>query len=170
MYINAQEEEKLLELCQYAFDCARNNDTQALKIMLDSGLNVNISNHQGNTLLMLAAYNGNLEATKLLLEYGAEVDKQNDKRHTPLAGVCFKGYDEIARLLLEYGAKIDGGGGMGLSPINCAIMFGRGKILELFSQYGRDKMNLWQRFFSWIYGAKKYVAGKNVIRKKGVGV
>ena len=45
--ISIEEEQKLEELCQYAFECARSDDTHTLKILLDSGLNVNLANHQG---------------------------------------------------------------------------------------------------------------------------
>ena len=143
--LSAEEEAKLTELCQYAFECARHNDVESLQTLLDAGLNVNLSNESGNTLLMLAAYNGNFEATELLLKRGALVDKKNDKNHTPLAGVCFKGYDNIAELLLQYGANPNGDGGMVLSPMNCACFFGRKNILRLLLQYSHKKPTFLQR-------------------------
>ena len=85
-------QEEFEKFVAQSFDFARNNDTESLRIMLDAGLNVNLANHKGNTLLMLAAYNNSLEVAQMLLQRGAEVDKKNDKAQTPLAGVCFKGY------------------------------------------------------------------------------
>ncbi len=152
MKLTKEEESKLEELCQYAFECARSNDTDALRLLLKSGLNVNLANQDGNTLLMLAAYNGNLQAVQLLLEYGALVDKKNDKALTPLSGVCFKGYYEIAELLLQYGA--DPNGNSRLSPLNCAFFFGRKRFVWLFTRHMKSKMSVWQRFCAWIYGVR----------------
>ena len=149
-----EEEAKLMELCQYALDCARHNDVESLQTLLDAGLNVNLSNESGNTLLMLAAYNGHFEATELLLKRGALVDKKNDKNHTPLAGVCFKGYDDIAELLLQYGANPNGDGGMGLSPMNCACFFGRKQILKLLLQYSHTKPTVLQKRALYFYNNK----------------
>lgn len=148
--MNKDEEEKLEELCAKSFDFARNNEVENLKIMLDAGLNINIANHKGNTLLMLAAYNNSLEVAKLLLERGADVDKINDRGQTPLAGVCFKGYYEMAELLLNFGADPNYNG-RGMSPMNCALMFRRKKIVELLLKYSKKKLSLLQRiilFFS----------------------
>lgn len=154
--ISVEEEQKLEELCQYAFECARSDDTHTLKILLDSGLNVNLANQDGNTLLMLAAYNGNLNATRLLLQRGADANKLNDKALSPLAGVCFKGYYEIATLLVEYGADVQSKNAMGLSPMNCALMFGRKEFVKLFAKHtgGKLKLNGWQKFCAWLYGVR----------------
>ena len=139
------EQEKLEALCAMSFDFARENDTKSLTTLLDYGLNVNLSNHKGNTLLMLASYNNNFEATELLLQRGAEVDKKNDKNQTPLAGVCFKGHFAIAKLLLEYGANPHEDNGMGFTPINCAILFRRKEILDLLLRHSDRKLTWLQR-------------------------
>lgn len=145
MKLTKEEEEKLEELCQQSFDFAREDDEESLKILLDSGLNVNLANHKGNTLLMLASYNNSIKCTKLLLENGAEVDKKNDKNQTPLAGACFKGYIDIVNLLIEYGADVDADNGMGLTPINCAIIFRRKEIAKLLLKHTKKKMSFMQK-------------------------
>ena len=137
------ERQKLEELCAQSFDFARADDVESLKILLDSGLNVNLANEQGNTLIMLAAYNNSLACAHLLLQRGADVDMRNDKGQTPLAGVCFKGYYEMAKLLIEHGADVDSDGA--LSPMNCAIIFQRNEILKLLRQHSRKKPSLLQK-------------------------
>lgn len=148
MNINDEEEKKLEELCTQAFDFARNNDTESLETLLKAGLNVNLANHKGNTLLMLASYNGSLEVAKLLLEKGAEVDKVNDKGQTPLAGVCFKGYYEIAELLLKFGADPNYSVNS-LTPMNCALMFRRKDIVKLLLKYSKQKLTFIQKMLMW---------------------
>lgn len=137
------------EFVKLSFDFARQDDAQSLKVMLENGLNPNLANHKGDTLLMLASYHNALNCVELLLAKGAEVDKPNDRGHTPLAGVCFKGYIEMARLLLENGASVNGCGGA-LSPINTAIMFRKKEILSLLMKYSKKKLPFWKRAFATI--------------------
>ncbi len=105
--LSLEEEKRFEELCKMAFNFARNNECENLKIMIESGLNVNLKTHKGDSLLMLAAYNNSYESAKMLLEKGAKVDEKNDRGQTPLAGVCFKGYLPMCELLVKYGANID---------------------------------------------------------------
>ena len=142
--LTAQEYAKMEEFVKLSFDFARDDDAKSLKTMLDNGLNPNLANHKGDTLLMLASYHNALNCVELLLAKGAEVDKPNDRGHTPLAGVCFKGHSEVARLLLEAGASVNGCGGA-LSPINTAIMFRKKEILTLLLRYGDRELPLWKK-------------------------
>ncbi|HEC1774865.1 TPA: ankyrin repeat domain-containing protein [Campylobacter lari] len=95
-----EEEKRIQELCTMAFDYARKNDLQNLKIMIEAGLSVNLKNHKGDSLLMLASYHNAYECAKFLLENNARVDEKNDRGQTPLAGVCFKGYLPMCKLLV----------------------------------------------------------------------
>ncbi|STP12666.1 ankyrin repeat protein [Helicobacter mustelae] len=138
-------EEEFEKFVARSFDFAREDDAESLKIMLDYGLNVNLANHKGDSLLMLASYHNSLECARLLLERGAFVDQKNNRNQTPLAGVCFKGYYEMAELLLKHGAKVDEGSG--LTPLNCAIMFQRREILDLLLKHSGKKLGFWQKIF-----------------------
>ncbi|MCE3038457.1 ankyrin repeat domain-containing protein [Helicobacter sp. faydin-H8] len=153
MELTPQEQEEMEKFCAQSFDFARENDAESLKIMLDHGLNVNLANHKGDTLLMLASYHNSLEAAKLLLERGAQVDQKNNRNQTPLAGVCFKGYFEMAQLLLQYGANPNEGGTM--SPLNCAIMFKRKKILNILLKHKNVKLSFLQKIFLKFSSFKK---------------
>lgn len=147
--LTPQEYAKMEEFVKLAFDFARNNDTESLKIMLENGLNPNLANHKGDTLLMLASYHNALACVCLLLDFGANVDTPNDRGHTPLAGVCFKGHTEVAKILLEFGANPNGcENKVVLSPINTALMFRRKEILKLLLRH--TKPTWWQRFCKFI--------------------
>ena len=136
----SQEELKRYEELQvFALDFARVGKTQDLKAMLEAGMSVNLEDHKGNTLLMLASYNGNFETTKMLLEFGAAVDKKNDKGQTPLAGVCFKGYFDIVKILVEAGANIEENNGMGTTAMTFASMFGHTKIVEYLNKQDKNR-------------------------------
>ncbi len=133
MEATADELKRYEELQVFALDFARTGKTQDLKAMLQAGMPVNLCDHKGNSLIMLASYNGNLETTSMLLDFGAEVDKKNDRGQTPLAGVCFKGYIDIVKVLVKAGANIYENNGMGTTPIMFASMFGNYEIVKYLS-------------------------------------
>ncbi|MDR2789647.1 MAG: ankyrin repeat domain-containing protein [Campylobacteraceae bacterium] len=122
------------ELLAMAVDFARYGQKAELEGMLRAKLPVNLKDHKGNSLLMLAAYNGNFETVEMLIEFGADVNLKNDRGQTPLAGVCFKGYLDIVKLLVENGAKIDEDNGFGMRAVIFASMFGNRDIVEYLTK------------------------------------
>lgn len=132
--LSPAEEKRYQELCNMAFNFARNNEVANLEPMIKAGLSANLKNHKGDSLLMLASYHNSLECVKMLLANGARVDEKNDRGQTPLAGVCFKGYFEVAKLLVENGANIDENNGLGMTPFSFAVMFGRKEIVAYLAK------------------------------------
>ena len=139
MEATADELKRYEELQVFALDFARTGKTQDLKAMLQAGMPVNLCDHKGNSLIMLASYNGNFETTVMLVDFGAEVDKKNDRGQTPLAGVCFKGYFDIVKILVEAGANINKNSGMGTTAITFASMFGHTKIVEYLNKQNKNR-------------------------------
>ncbi|AXK48323.1 hypothetical protein CRU87_00515 [Aliarcobacter trophiarum LMG 25534] len=139
MEVSAKEQKRYEELQIIALEFARQGKTEDLKLMIEAGMSTNLTDHKGNTLLMLASYNGNLETTKMLIDFKAEVDRKNDKGQTPLAGVCFKGYLEIAKVLVENGANIHENNGLGTTPLMFASMFGNSDIVKYLNQQDKSK-------------------------------
>jgi ankyrin repeat protein len=120
-------------LPEAAAELARQGKAEELSALLKQGLDVNLRDAKGNSLLMIAAYQGRVETVAMLLKAGAQVDLRNEKGQTPLGGVAFKGYAEIATLLLDAGADplADQGGS---TPADYATMFGRQEILTLLRE------------------------------------
>lgn len=96
------------ELATRLFDMARNGDETLLEY-IDQGVNPDLTNQDGNSLLMLAAYSGHAALAGALAQRGADVDKQNDRRQTPLAGAVFKKYGDVVDTLVAAGADPDAG-------------------------------------------------------------
>ena len=117
-----------------AAELARQGKTVELSDMLKQGLDVNLRDAKGNTLLMIAAYQGRAETVAMLLKAGAQVDLRNEKGQTPLGGVAFKGHVDIARMLLDAGADPLGDQG-GSTPIDFATTFGRQDIITLLREH-----------------------------------
>lgn len=141
--ITADEERRYGELQAHALDCAREGHLETLRPMLEAGMPVNLSDHKGNSLLMLAAYHGQTDAVRLLLDHGAAVDQRNDRLQTPLGGVAFKGHGEIARLLIQAGADINADNGNSMTPLMFARMFGRTEVAQILVAAGAEARQGW---------------------------
>jgi len=120
---------ELLQLTTRAFDLARHGDTDTLAAYVDAGVPVNLTDDNGDSLLMLAAYHGHADAVTALLRRHADPDRANHKGQTPLAGAVFKGADAVIRALLDGGADPRRGTP---SAVDTARMFGKDDLLKLF--------------------------------------
>ena len=112
-------------LANWLFDLARQGDAARLGAYVDAGAPVDLTDADGNTLLMLAAYHDQPATVAALVERGADVEAQNRRGQSPLAGAVFKQADEVVRVLLEAGADPDAG-----TPTarQTAQMFGRPEL------------------------------------------
>ncbi|RBQ31151.1 hypothetical protein CRU92_08245 [Arcobacter sp. FW59] len=149
MEVSQEEQKRYEELQILALDFARQGKTKDLELMLESGMAVNLTDHKGNTLLMLASYNGNFDTVQMLLDFKADVDRKNDKGQTPLAGVCFKGYLDIVKLLVNAGANMHENNGMGTTPLMFASMFGNTQIVVYLNE--KDKSKSFKSYLYFIF-------------------
>ncbi|GAA5907700.1 hypothetical protein JCM8208_005495 [Rhodotorula glutinis] len=95
------------EALQYAlqfFTACRQGSIETLQAPLEAGLPANLTNENGDTLLMLAAYHGHAPIVRLLLSHGADPNRLNDKGQSPLAGAVYKNERDVVDALLEGGA------------------------------------------------------------------
>ena len=94
-----------LELAGRLFDMARKGDETLLQY-LSAGIPKNMTNAQGDTLLMLAAYHGHAHLVEGMLRLGADVNALNGRGQSPLSGAVFKDHREVVRVLVRHGADI----------------------------------------------------------------
>lgn len=125
-----------LDLAAKLFDFAREGDTASLTQYLSAGIPSNLTNHKGDTLLMLAAYHGHAETVQMLAEKGADVNAINDRGQSPIAGAVFKGYDEVVEVLVKKGhADIRAGQP---NAVEAAEMFKRDGCLRILGVQGAE--------------------------------
>ncbi len=84
----------------------KRGDEPALHTALDTGLDANLVNKNGWTLLMLAALEGSVTLGKLLLGKGAQLDARNQHDETALSLAAQKGHIELLKLLKDRGASV----------------------------------------------------------------
>ena len=98
-------EAEVMDLAARLFDGARSGDAAMLAAYVDAGVPVNLTNTNGDTLVMLASYYGHQAAVAALIVRGADIDLHNNRGQTPLAGTVFKNDTSIMNMLLDAGAN-----------------------------------------------------------------
>ena len=86
-------------------EAAYHSSYDAAKRLLESKVDLNIQNRNGDTALIMAAFWGHTAMVKLLLKYGAKPDTSNKKGNTALIWAASKGHKDIVDSLLAHGAK-----------------------------------------------------------------
>ena len=114
-------------LANWLFDLARQGDAERLAAYVDAGAPVDLTDADGNTLLMLAAYHDQAATVTALIEHGADVNAPNRRGQTPLAGAVFKQADAVIDALTKAGADPDAGTPTARAT---AAMFGRPDLFD----------------------------------------
>ncbi|XP_048434394.1 integrin-linked protein kinase 1-like isoform X3 [Pyrus x bretschneideri] len=84
---------------------ANEGDLDAIRELLDSGIDVNFTDIDGRTALHVAACQGQTDVVQLLLQKGADVDPRDRWGSTPFADAMYYKNDDVIKLLEDYGAK-----------------------------------------------------------------
>jgi ankyrin repeat protein len=85
-------------------DAARNNDADAVKLLVSQHVSVKAAQGDGSTALHWAAHRGNLVVADLLIRNGANVNAANDDGATPLYLACTNRSASMVERLLAAGA------------------------------------------------------------------
>jgi len=123
-------DEDLIEFATKLFGLARAGDAAALSAYVDAGVDPNLANQTGDSLVMVAAYHGHAATVRALLQRGADPNRPNDRGQTPLSGAVFKGEDDVIRALLAGGADPHGGRP---SAVQTAQMFERADLATMLA-------------------------------------
>lgn len=123
-------DQDVVDLAHRMFDLARDGDG-ALAAYVDEGVPVDLTDSDGNTLLMLAAYHGHAELVQALVERGADPGRLNDRGQSPLAGAVFNGSAPVVRVLVEAGADPTAGDP---SAVQAAYAFGQEELVDLLDR------------------------------------
>ncbi|MBV7530353.1 ankyrin repeat domain-containing protein [Chitinophaga sp. sic0106] len=86
---------------------AADNDTAAIKSLLQANAKLEQRDNKKRTPLMVAVYHHHPEAAALLIAAGADVNAQDDMQNSPFLYAGAEGYVDILQLCLQAGARFD---------------------------------------------------------------
>lgn len=119
-------------------DAARNQDRQAIGLLLEQRVDVNVRSHDGSTALLWAAHWNDVETADLLIGAGADVNAANDLRVTPLSVACINGSAALVDRLLKAGANPNTAIATGETPIMTCAGAGSADAVRLLIARGAD--------------------------------
>lgn len=91
----------------YATSAAMRSDHPTLvRLLLDHGASVKLSEHWNRPPLILAASSGSIQTTRLFLDRGANANVVDGNGTTALRVGILSGSPEIVQLLLDHGAQV----------------------------------------------------------------
>jgi hypothetical protein len=126
-------DEATLAFAHRMFDLARAGQTAELIGYVDPGLPVNMTNDEGDTLLILAAYHAHPDTVTALLSRGADPARTNDRGQTALAAAALRRSTETVTALPAAGADPNHGDP---SAIESATFFDLADMLALLRRDG----------------------------------
>ena len=100
-------DDETVAFAHQVFEHARNGDTATLVTYVEAGLPPDLTNQDGDTLLILAARNGPADTVHALLYHGSDSARLNDAGQTALAAAVVRRSVRTVRYLLEAGADPD---------------------------------------------------------------
>ena len=105
-------------------------------LISNKATDVDLSNKNGETPLMIASINGNLPVVKALVQQrNAMIDHVG---WTPLHYACAKGQLEVAQYLLANGAVVDSLSPGDTTPLMMAVQSGNEPLIKLLLDKGAD--------------------------------
>jgi ankyrin repeat protein len=121
-------------------EAALNGNYQVIEKAIDDGFNVETTDDQMHTLLMMAAYNGHSMIVRLLLDRGAVVDHRDILDRTALMYASTGPFNETVNLLLAAGADpnlVDGD--EHFTPLMFAAAEGQAEVVATLLEHGANK-------------------------------
>ena len=119
-------------------DAAARQDMQAVRALIDQGVDVNARRADGATALIWAAHWDDREAVALLLGVGADVNAADDHGVTPLMRASENANPEMVEALLAAGANAGVAQASGLTPLMVAAHTGSVWVVRALLAHGAD--------------------------------
>jgi len=88
-------------------DAAFQGQSGLVEQMIDDIADIDLSDDNGNTALMLASFNGHVKVIEILLSNGANINKKDVNGRTALMFASSGPFPEAVNLLLKKGANIN---------------------------------------------------------------
>ena len=111
-----------------------NTNLELLPIFLDHNADVNHTDNNGNTALILHTQNRCFkDIVKELVRSGANVNAADNKGNTALHYALRYGNQDVARFLVKKGANYNCANNQGVTPVQLAVEHGYDTVLEVMT-------------------------------------
>lgn len=127
-----------LHLQNPAITTMLSNDIDKFDRMIRTETPVNLTDTDGQPLILLAARNGLEKAVEILIRQGARVDYADPHGNTALMWAADQGHDRIVERLLAAGANPNLQNRQGLTPLIRAARNGQRMVVDLLLKHGAD--------------------------------
>lgn len=118
----------------------RENNLDGLKRELVTGTSANVTDTDGQPILLLAARLGKAAAVDLLLSHGARPDGRDRFGNTPLMWAADQGHTAVVERLLAAKADPNAANGQGLTPLIRAVRAGQAGAVRALLDGGADPL------------------------------
>ncbi len=119
-------------------DAAAEQDAQAVRALLNEGIDVNEPRADGTTALLWAAHWDDREMAELLLDAGAQVNAADDHGEVPLMRACENASLAMVKALVAAGADVNAAKASGLTSLMIAAGTGSVQVVRALLAGGAD--------------------------------
>ena len=114
-------------------------NTEAVRLLLESGADIKLTNMLGISSFMMACSNGYIEIAELLLKHGADINRFGNGWN-PITAAAMHDCQKIITFLLENGADINRANHRGETALMmvCRNAVGKKKAIKLLLAAGAD--------------------------------
>lgn len=122
------------------------NNTEAVRILINAGADVN-RGHRGDIPLLVAASRGNIDILRILLENGADVNIRGSHYGRSLLHYsAIYGQSEIAELLISRGAEIDALDRDNHTPLYYAAKYCNRNVADRLKENGANSKDIEENY------------------------
>ena len=119
-------------------NAATTGEVSKVKLLIEKGINLNVSDETGLNALMSASHRGHVEILELLLDAGVSIDAKDSLGYTALMFSCNSGKLSCASYLIDNGANVNEVDNDGSTPIMFCTQHGYNDVVQLLLEKGAD--------------------------------
>ncbi len=109
--------------------------TDIVQDHIESGSNIDFTDSDGHTPLLIAACAGHVDVVDWLIQHGADINKASQTGQIPLWMAASNGRAEVVKLLLNAGCNVNKATRDRCTPLQAATVERHGDVVDLLIKY-----------------------------------